>query len=112
MTHIDIPHINYVLDVIKDIENSMNDVSKESFKKDKDKREANIRRVEIVGESLKGISRELKEKYSDVEWEKFEGIKEVFRSHYFGVDLDIVWNILNDSIPLLKERLIRISKLE
>ena len=110
--HLDTPYINHILDIIKDIEESINRSSKENFKKDKDKREANIRRIEIISEDIKNISNKLKEKYPEVGWEKFAKIKESLTNHYFGADHNIVWNILNNSPPILKNKLIDISKSE
>ncbi len=96
----DIPYINYVIDIIKDIQNSMKNISKKDF--DKDKKDANIRRLEIISEAVKNISEEFKNKYSGIDWKKFESIKYIFINHYFGVDINIVWDIIKKDIPKLK----------
>jgi len=108
MNHLDLPYINHMLDVIKDIENSINSLSEKVFKNNKDKIEANIRRIEIISQDIINISNNLKEKYLEVEWKKLEVIKESL-TQYFGVDYNIIWNILNKSIPTLKESLIKIK---
>ncbi|MDP2926471.1 MAG: DUF86 domain-containing protein [Nanoarchaeota archaeon] len=99
----DIPYMNYIIDIIKDIEDSMKDTSKNNF--NKDKKDANIRRLEIISESIKNISAELKNKYPDIEWKKFENLKYIFMNNYFGVDLDIVWEIIKNDIPKLKQEI-------
>jgi len=54
--HTDLPYLNYALDIIEDIEKSIENVSKDKFLKEKDIRDANIRRIEIIGEVIKNLS--------------------------------------------------------
>jgi uncharacterized protein with HEPN domain len=110
MTKINMPYINYIIDIIKDIEDSMKNISKNSFEKNKDKKDANVRRLEIMSEAIKSISEELKNKYPNIKWEKFVDIKHIFTHHYFGVDSDIVWQIIKKDIPVLKEEIIKIKE--
>jgi len=112
MTKINMPYINYIIDIINDIEDSMKNISKNSFEKNKDKKDANVRRLEIMSEAIKSISEELKNKYSNIKWEKFVDIKNIFTHHYFGVDSDVVWEIINKDIPVLKEEIIKIKEKE
>jgi len=103
-----IPYMNYILDIIKDIEKSISNVSKSNF--NKDKKEANVRRLEIISGAVKNISEEFKNKYPNIEWKKFEDVKNIFMHHYFGVDVEIVWEILKKDIPDLKEKIQKIKK--
>ena len=106
----DIPYINYMLDIIKDIENSIKNISKNNFDKNKDKKEANVRRLEIMSEAIKNISKEFKNKYSNIDWRKLEDIKNIFMNHYFGVDVGVVWEIIKKDIPNLKQKIQKIKK--
>ena len=101
----DIPYMNYIIDIIKDIEDSMKDTSKNNFEKDKDKKDANLRRIEIIIRSIKNISAELKNKYAHIEWEKFEKIEDMLKYKYFGVDFNAVWDFINEDIPKLKQEI-------
>jgi len=101
----DIPYMNYIIDITRDIENSIKNTSKNSFGKDKDKKDANVRRIEIISESIKNISAELKDKYSHIEWKKFEKIEDMLKYKYFGVDFNAVWDFINEDIPKLKQEI-------
>ena len=108
----DIPYLNYIIDIISDIEDSMKNISKNSFEKNKDKKDANVRRLEIMSEAIKSISEELKNKYSNIKWEKFEKIEEMLKYKYFGVDFNLVWDFIIEDIPILKEEIIKIREKE
>ena len=110
MKHLDIPYINYILDIIKNIENSVKNLSIKKFNKNQDSQDANIRRIEIIGESIKNISGDLKDKYHDVNWEKFEKIREILSNHYFGIDFDSVWKFIIKDIPVFKDKIKKIKK--
>ena len=97
------PYLSYILDIIKDIEDSIKDIAKNDF--NKDKKEANIRRIEIVGNAVKNISEEFKNKHQNINWKKFENIGYVFANHYFGVDINIIWDIVKIDIPKLKQEI-------
>ena len=54
------PYINHILDAIRDIEESVRNFTESQFVKNKDAKEANIRRIEIIGEAVKNISNKFK----------------------------------------------------
>jgi len=106
--HGDLPYLNHILDAINDIEESITNISREKFEKTKDVKEANIRRIEIIGEAAKNISDDTKEKYKEIEWNKIIGTRDKMIHHYFGVNLDIVWNIIKKDLPILKREIKKI----
>ena len=108
--HEDMPYIRHILDAIKDIEASINGLAKNEFVKSKDVKEANIRRIEIIGEAVKNISNSLKIRHPEIEWAKIAGTRDKMIHHYFGVDLDVVWGILKKDIPVLKQKIMKIKK--
>ncbi len=108
--HEDLPYINHILDAIKDIEESVKNISREKFEKTKDIKDANIRRIEIIGEAVKNISNNAKERYKEIEWNKIIGTRNKMIHHYFGVNLDIIWDIIKINIPDLKIKVLKIKK--
>lgn len=110
--HEDLPYLKHILDAIRDIERSIENLSKQKFDKNKDVKDATIRRIEIIGEAVKNISPELKKKYPEIEWKRIAGARDVMIHAYFNVDFDVVWDIINQDIPVLKTNLTRILKLE
>lgn len=108
--HEDLPYIKHILDAIKDIHASISGLTKSQFVKRKDVKEANIRRIEIIGEAVKNISGILKAKHPEIEWAKIAGTRDKMVHHYFGVDLDVVWEILKRDIPDLKQKMLKIEE--
>lgn len=64
-----------------------------------------VRSLEIIGEAARKISSELKEKHSEIEWKKMAGTRDRLIHDYQGIDYDIVWDIVETKLPLLKHQL-------
>ncbi len=110
MTHKDLAYIEHVLEAIRDIEKSIKNFSFEDFGNTKDCKDACIRRLEIIGEAVKNISQETKNKYPKIEWKQIAGTRDRVIHAYFNVDLDIVWEILTEGLPILKKEMQIIEK--
>src|SRR3990172_3006254 len=66
--------------------------------------DAVIRNFEIIGEATKRLSIRLREEYTNVPWKSMAGIRDRLIHHYFGVNLDIVWDIVTIELPLLESQ--------
>ena len=84
----------------------------EMFIGDRKTQDAIIRNIEIVGEAVKNISETLKEKYPEIAWKEIAKTRDKLIHSYFGVDLDIVWDIINIDIPHLREQMKEIIQKE
>jgi len=109
-SHENLPYIKHILDSISDIDDSISDLSKKEFKESKDVRDAVVRRLEVIGEAAKNISKDLKEAHPEIEWKKIAGTRDVMIHAYFSVDLDIVWEIIKQDLPVLKKQILKIKK--
>ena len=67
--------------------------------------DAVIRNLEIIGEATKGLSAGLCKKYPDVPWKGMAGVRDRLIHHYFGVNLDIVWDIVTIELPVLESQI-------
>ena len=108
--HKNLPYIEHILDAINDIHESVKDISKEKFLSNKDVQDANLRRLEIIGEAAKNLSNKLKQEYKEVEWNKIIGMRDKVIHGYFSVDLEIIWNIIKNDIPKLKKQIEKIKE--
>jgi uncharacterized protein with HEPN domain len=67
-----------------------------------------LKSLEIIGEASRGISNELKEAHSDVPWRQMIGMRNKLVHHYFGVDWEIVDDVLKNELPVIRKNIIRI----
>lgn len=77
----------------------------DSFLQDHKTQDAVIRNIEVLGEAAKLLSNETKEKYQDIPWRDIAGTRDKLIHDYFGVSIDIVWDIVSNEILLLSEQL-------
>ena len=70
-----------------------------SFKKDYKTTDAVIRNFEIIGEAVKNIPIEIKEKYPDIPWDEMYRLRNRISHEYFGIDYDIIWDITTNYLP-------------
>ena len=101
--------IGDILESIEAIEEFSKDINKEELNSNRLKRNAIVREIEIIGEAVKNIPDNLKEKYPEIPWKKIAGLRDIIIHTYFNIDLDITWEIIKKDIPIL-EKQIRIIK--
>ena len=65
--------------------------------------DAVIRNLEIIGEAVKHLSAELRQRHPDIPWKRIAGMRDEMIHEYFGVDLTIVWNVVEQHIPPLRQ---------
>lgn len=102
--------IEHILDSINKIESFIKGVSKDEFSSDIKLQDALIRRIEIIGESVKNLSKEFKDKHNNIPWSEIAGMRDKLMHHYFGVNLDTVWEVIKKDIPGLKGNMLKIKK--
>jgi len=77
----------------------------EDFLLDDKTQDAVVRNIEILGEAAKLLSDETKRNYPDIPWKDITGTRDKLIHDYFGVNIDIVWDIAKNEIPLLSAQL-------
>lgn len=82
------------------------------FLDDRKTQDAVLRNIEIIGEAVKSISDTTKKKYTMIEWKEIARTRDKLIHSYFGVDLDVVWDIITVDIPELQEQIKKIIKEE
>ncbi len=65
--------------------------------------DAVVRNLEIVGEAAKHISDDLRARLPNVEWRKAAGLRDMLAHAYFGIDNDILWDVVQNRVPQLAE---------
>src|SRR3990167_7530800 len=100
--------IEDILNSLKNIEDFAKHLDKEKFSKDILRQSAIIRQLEIIGEAVKNVPNNFREKYPKIPWKDVAGFRDVLSHAYFGVNIDRVWNIVERDLPKLKEEVNKI----
>jgi uncharacterized protein with HEPN domain len=94
-------YLSDILDSGSAIQEFVKGVSFEEFCNDRKTYSAVIREFEIIGEAVGRLLDELKRKHPDIEWQDIKDFRNLLTHEYFGVDLEIVWKIVQDDLPAL-----------
>jgi len=105
-------YLRHILDEADYIIAESEGLIKEAFLKDETLKRAFVRSIEIIGEATKKIPSDLKEKYGHLEWRAMAAMRDKLIHDYFGIDYDIVWDVITNKIPDLRKNISQILKKE
>jgi uncharacterized protein with HEPN domain len=94
--------LNHILEEINFLIKETKDKKFEEFIKNEVLKRACARSLEIIGEAVKNLSNDFKKSHKGIEWKKIAGLRDKMIHDYFGVNWDIVWDVIKNQIPRLK----------
>ena len=103
--------LNHILQSIQYIEEDTKGFTFEKFKSARTIQDAVIRNIEIIGEAAKNISREFMKEHKELPWRDMVSMRDKLAHSYFGVDLDIVWDVVIKDLPGLKRKIKALQEL-
>lgn len=95
--------LRHILDEIEFLEEYFPENADKELLNDPAVQRFTVRSLEIVGEAVKNLSREFKKNNPQIEWKEIAGMRDRLVHRYFNVDLDIVYEVLTNRLPELKE---------
>jgi len=91
-----------ILESIDKIEEYVDNLSKEEFNTNTLIQDAVFRRLMIIGEAVKNIPIQVKEKHPEIPWKNIAGMRDVITHQYAGVKLKRIWSVIEKNLPTLK----------
>ncbi|TAJ96338.1 DUF86 domain-containing protein [bacterium] len=97
-----------ILEAINKIRRYTAGFSQEAFCKDEKTLDAVVRNLEVIGEAVKKVPAKIRSKHHQVDWKKIAGLRDILIHEYFGIDVEIVWDILENKLPALEKEVKKI----
>ena len=103
-------YLQDILISIEAIEEYTRDLTETNFYRNGQVQDAVIRRLEIIGEAVKSLEEEFRQRYPNLPWKNMAGMRDVLIHQYFGVDLRRVWLTIKRDLPAIKREISEIQE--
>jgi uncharacterized protein with HEPN domain len=110
MARDEIIYLRHILDAINIVEEYLQGVSESQFNNTRLLQDGVIRQIEIVGEAVRHISKDIRRTYPEIPWQDVAGMRDKLIHDYFGVDIEKVWLTAQEDLPALKQQVAGILK--
>jgi uncharacterized protein with HEPN domain len=72
--------------------------------------DAVLRNLEVIGEAAKHVPDDVKQQMPGIEWRKISGLRDIVVHAYFGIDNEILWDIVQNKVPVLRRAIERFQQ--
>jgi len=76
---------------------------REEFFASRVQQDAVLRNLEVIGEAVKQIPEDVRAEAPEIPWRRIAGMRDVLIHQYFGVDLNVVWGVVDAELPRLRD---------
>ena len=96
-------YLEDILEAIRKIREFTGGTSLATLSKDAKTLDAVIRNLEVIGEAVKRLPEEIRNQQPDVEWKKIAGLRDILIHEYFGINVEVVWDVIQHKLSGLED---------
>ena len=101
-------YLQDIVEAINRVESYVQDITRSQFEIDRMRFDAVVRNLEIIGEAVKRVPNSIRENHPNVAWRQIAGLRDRLIHAYFDIDIDIIWDVVQSELPILKSEIQRI----
>ena len=98
-------YVDDICEAVEKIERYTAGMDYEEFVDDERTVDAVLRNFEVIGEAAKNVPEEIRREHDDVPWSEMAGMRDKLIHGYATIELQIVWETVEEEIPTLKPRM-------
>ncbi|MFE4106283.1 HepT-like ribonuclease domain-containing protein [Almyronema epifaneia] len=98
-------YLRHILDETAYLIASSPQLDQASLKQDATLRRAFVRSIEVIGEATLRLPKEYRQAHTQVDWQLLIGLSDRLLHAYFGVDYDLVWDVVVNKVPLWQDQI-------
>ncbi len=97
------PYLSHILEEAEYLLHDSAGLSYSEFENNETLKRSFVRALEVIGEAAKSIPGDFREKYPGIPWKDMAGLRDVLIHHYFGINYMLVWDVVKNKVPKLKD---------
>ncbi len=95
-------YLEDILSAILKVKSYTSGLSLQDFLQDDKTFDAVVRNLEVIGEAAKHLPDDARKRAPGINWKKIAGLRDILIHEYFGIDGEIVWDVVQHKLPTLE----------
>ena len=103
-------YLEDIVQAAQKINRYISGLSLQTFSADEKTIDAVVRNLEVIGEAVRNIPVNIRERYPAIEWHRIAGLRNILIHEYFAISMKIIWDIVTNKLPILEQQIKKIIK--